>query len=168
MTARKSKTTKSVDWRKIELATDEAGAALKLSGERIRQLTKAGYIRKAARGRYRLGDVIAGYVKFRDDAERRAAPSSERSRLDAARARQVELRVAEAENELVPIEAVDEAHAEIIGAFRAELSGVAAQATRDLVVRQQVEAALESAIVRCRERLEGFAAGRDPLADAED
>jgi hypothetical protein len=86
-----------------------------------------------------------------------------------ARAKSIELRNAEAENDLIPIAAVAEAVTEVVAIFRSELAGVPAAVTRDMALRAQVENALDAAIGRCRDRLEGmrddFAEGRDPLAE---
>lgn len=159
-------------WRLFELTTDEAGAAIKMGGERVRQLTKAGWIKKAARGRYKLGNVIDGILAYRDDAERRASPSSERTRLEAARARGIELRNAKVANELIQITDVHDAVTDICGMFSSELRSLPAAATRDLKVREDIEAALNGAFERLHARFEKMEEdlrnGRDPLGDEAD
>lgn len=162
----------SIGWRDIRLTTDEAGAAVKLGGERIRQLTKANWIKRVGFNEYRLGDVIDGVLAYRDDLARQATADSEQARLARVRRGEIEQRMARERGDLVPIEAVTAAHSEIIGAFCAELSGVPAASTRDLAQRAEIEGHLNAAIERCRARLSGaegdLRTGRDPLVDAED
>lgn len=161
-----------VAWRDIRLTTDEAGAAVKMTGERVRQLTKANWIKRTGFNEYRLGDVIDGVMAYRDDLATQATADSEQARLAASRRAEIEQRMAREDGRLVPIEAVDAAIDQIVGTFRSELSGVAAASTRDLHLRQAIDENLNAAIERCRKSLRGaeddLRAGREVLMEDEE
>lgn len=46
------------------LSTAEASELIGVGEERIRQLEKAGYIKKIERGRWNLTEVVQGYLHF--------------------------------------------------------------------------------------------------------
>lgn len=160
------------DWRSLEVSTDEAGAIIKVSGERVRQLTKGGWIRQHARNTYRIGDVIDGYLAYRDDLERKALADTAQSRLAKRREAEIKQRMDREEGRLVPIEEVQSGVTQIMGALRFELSGVPAASSRDLDVRASIEGHLNAAIERCRagfEKMEGdLRAGREVVVDGEE
>jgi len=160
---RKKKTVKSArsavpSWRDVLLTTDEAGAAVKIGGERIRQRTKEGWINKVDHNSYRLGEVIDGELRYREDQLRKAEADTESSRLAASKRRLVDLRIAQEENRLVEAEDVQTLVTEIVGGFVSELRGVPAGATRDHAVREAIEEVLNGAIDRCRARFEKLGA----------
>lgn len=159
-------------WRALIVSTDDAGAIIKVTGERVRQLTKAGWIRKSGNNAYRIGDVLDGYLAYRDDIERKAAADTPQSRLAASRRREIEQRMAREDGKLIPIEEVQAGITDILGAYRAELSGVAAASTRDLDTRIAIESNLNGAIERCRARFEAMEsdlrAGREVVLDGEE
>lgn len=160
------------DWRDIRISTDEAGALVKLGAERIRQLAKASWIKRVGFNEYRIGDVLDGFLAYRDDLAKQSTSDSEQVRLARIRRKEIEQRMARERGELVLIEAVEEAHAEIISILCAELAGVPAASTRDLDLRVAIEGKLNAAIERCRSRLSGaegdLRACREPFVDAED
>jgi hypothetical protein len=110
--------------------------------ERVRQLAKAGWIAQegpARDRRYRLLDVVQGYIRFRDDEDRRANKSAAHSRITDARTREVELKNAQREGRLIELdEAIDVVEA-VIGLLRSQLSGLPARVTRDLHLRYTIE-----------------------------
>lgn len=147
----------------------EIARVLGLTGRRIGQLAADGTIPKASRGRFSLGRVVQAYVAS-VKASRNA--SVEARRLTAAKARAAELHAAKLENALIEMDTVASVVSEVCGIFRAELAGLAAASTRDLAIRQQIEANLDGALDRCRKRFEAacedMRAGRDPLAEGDE
>lgn len=162
----------AVGWRDIRMTTDEAGAAVKMTGERIRQLTKANWIKRVGFNEYRLGDVIDGVMAYRDDLASQVTADSEQSRLARVRRAEIEQRMAREDGKMVPIEEVAAGITDILGAYRFELSGVAAASTRDLDVRAAIESNLNGAIERCRGRFEAMEgdlrAGREVKLDGDE
>ena len=138
--------------------TDQAARLLMIGPERVRQLVKDGWIVRLDRDRYRLVDVVQGYLRFRNDAERRATKSGADARVRDARAQEIEIRTAERVGDLVPIDEFDAMVDGIAGLFRSELSGLPARFTRDLQLRRMLERELNGILDRIADRAEQIAA----------
>ncbi|WP_156438756.1 hypothetical protein [Bradyrhizobium valentinum] len=130
------------------LTSNLAGRLLMISAERVRQLAKEGWIEKAGKDQFYLVDVVQGYIRFRNDSERRATKSASASRVSDARAREVELRIAERERRLVELSEMIALSDQLVGMFRAELSGLPARVTRDLQIRRTIETAINDILDR--------------------
>lgn len=114
------------------------------------KLVREGWITALGRNRYRVIDVVQGHIKFMKDENRRATITKSTSRVQDARASQIELAVAREQREVIEVEEVEAFLSETIGTLRTELTGVAAASTRDLAVRSEIEKNLNAAIERCR------------------
>jgi hypothetical protein len=124
------------------MTADMAGRLIMKSGERVRQLAKEGWIPKHGTGqgaRYALVDVVQGYIRFRDDVDRRGQKTAAATRISDARAREIELRTAIREGRLIDLDEALDAVEELIGLLRTELSGLPARCTRDLQIRRTIE-----------------------------
>lgn len=133
------------------MTAEMAGRLLMKSGERIRQLVREGWIPKHGTGantRYALVDVVQGYIRFRDDVEKRATKTAAATRISDARAREIELRTAIREGHLIDLDEAIEAVEELMGLLRSELSGLPARCTRDLQVRRTIETARNDILER--------------------
>lgn len=143
----------------------QAAALLMVTERWIRDLQKKGYVPKADRGMVSLVGAVQGYIKWLKDEERRTSKSAAASRVQDARAREIEIRIAKEEGRLVELEEAESVFAEIIGAYRSELSGIPAALTRDLDFRAKIEKLHNDAIDRCRRRFaeacEALRAGRE-------
>ena len=124
------------------LTADMAGRLLMISGERVRQLSKEGWIAKAGHNKFHLVDVVQGYLRFRNDADRRSTKTAADSRVRDARAREIELKNAQREGRLIEVDDAIEVVDKIVGVMLTGLSGLAARATRDLQVRRDIERAI--------------------------
>lgn len=124
-----------------------AGAIIMVSVERVRQLSRDGWIRKTGKG-YHLLDVVQGYIRFRDDADRRANKTAAASRVSDARAREIELRNAQREGRLIEIDDALDAVDKLVGTMRVELAGLPARVTRDLQLRRTIETAINDILQR--------------------
>jgi hypothetical protein len=125
--------------------TEEAGKLIMKIPDRVRQLAKAGWIAQEGTPsdrRYRLLDVVQGYIRFRDDEDRRTTKIAAHSRITDARSREVELKNAQREGRLIDLEEVLAVIEEIIGMLRSQLSGLPARVTRDLQFRRTIETAV--------------------------
>jgi phage terminase Nu1 subunit (DNA packaging protein) len=125
--------------------TEEAARVIMKDHERVRQLAKAGWIAQEGKPRdrrYRLLDVVQGYIRFRDDEDKRTTKVAAHSRITDARSREVELKNAQREGRLIDLDEVLAAIAEIVGMLRLQFSGLAARVTRDLQFRRTIETAV--------------------------
>jgi phage terminase Nu1 subunit (DNA packaging protein) len=127
------------------LTSDQAARLIMKSSERIRQLAKLGWIAYEGTGqdrRYRMLDVVQGYIRFRDDEDRRSSKSAAHSRITDARSREVELRNAQREGRLIELEEALGVIEAILALFRLQLIGLPARVTRDLQFRRTIETAV--------------------------
>ncbi|MBR0920611.1 hypothetical protein ACVIWV_006179 [Bradyrhizobium diazoefficiens] len=130
------------------LTSNLAGRLLMVSAERVRQLAREGWIEKQGKDQFYLVDVVQGYIRFRNDADRRAQKSAADSRVRDARAREIELRNAVREGRLIEIDEAMAIVEQITGLFRAETAGLPARVTRDLQFRKTIETALNDILER--------------------
>ena len=63
------------------ITIDVAAKLLMVTPEWVRRLTKDGWIAKTDRGRYRVVDVVQGYIRFLKDEARRATKTAAHNRL---------------------------------------------------------------------------------------
>jgi hypothetical protein len=148
------------------------GAHLDLSRVRVVQLVEEGALPRNADGSFELDACRLAYIRYLRSEDRRGSKSAVQSRVQEARAREIELRTAREAGRLVPMESVTAAVADILGTYRFELSGVPAAATRDLGARLDIEKQLNDAIDRCRQRFEAVSsdlrAGREVSLEGEE
>jgi len=160
-----TKSTNSLD--DVMISANEAARLIGVTADRVRQLAREGHIPKAARNRYRLVDVVEGYVTFLKDDERRSSVAQSESGLKAARQREVELRIAEREREVVPRDEAEAAMDLVVGKVNAEMSGFAARVTRDIGLRRKIETEMQDSLVRVSEALD-FASKQLASGDEDD
>src|SRR5690606_34871773 len=111
------------------IAAGQAARLLGLTHERLRQLARDGWIPKAVKGKYPLEATVQGYIRFLKDDERRTSKVQAESGLKAARQREIELRTAKREAQLIDLEDVDAIVAYSAQIYRDELAPVPAKAT---------------------------------------
>jgi len=130
------------------LTSNLAGRLLMVSAERVRQLAREGWIEKQGKDQFYLVDVVQGYIRFRNDADRRAQKSAADSRVRDASAREIELRNAVREGRLIEIDEAMAIVEQMTGLFRAETAGLPARVTRDLQFRKTIETAVNDILER--------------------
>jgi len=139
------------------ITTEQAGRLLMISAERVRQLTKEGWIPKAGRDSYIGADVVQGYIRFRDSEDRRANKTSVETRVRDARAEEISLRVGLRAGQLIShiehIAIVDE----LCSLVRTEVQSLPARLTRDLQERRRIEQAVYELLTRLAARAEKMA-----------
>ena len=141
----------------------QAARLLMISDERIRQLTKQGYIPRAEkRGYVQLVGAVQGYLRYLKDDERRSSKSAADSRVRDARALEIELRIAERSRDLIPLEDALADMAEFAAAVRSELAGLPARLTRIMDERQKIESEVDGVLTRLSERAAQKAAALEP------
>lgn len=148
------------------------GTHLDLSRVRIVQLVDEGALPRNKDGSFDLDACRVAYIRYLRSEDRRGAKSATASRVQEARAKEIELRTAREEARLIPLDDVSAAIADILGTYRSELSGVPAAASRDLAVRAEIEKQLNDAIERCRKRFDQVSddlrAGREVSLEGEE
>lgn len=143
------------------------------SDRRVQQLVAEGWIQKDSRGRYVTVGVVQGYIKFLKNQIAERNQNTHGNRLTDARARQVELKNAKEEHELVEFDEVTGVLDEIAGMLKSEFSGFGASMTRDQTMRKKIDAGIDAifgrAQARIAETLQALAeSGEVVEADAED
>lgn len=131
------------------ITTSQAARLLMISDERVRQLTKSGFVPKAARGRYNLVALVQGYIRFLKDDERRTSKSAAESRVKDARAAEIERRMAREDRKIIALEEAMAAFDQATGLYLQSLSGLPARMTRNASERRRLEAICDTE----RERL---------------
>lgn len=136
------------------------------------KLVKDGWIERASRGRYKIVSVVQGHIKYLQDETRRTQKTASASRVQDARASQIEMQTARELGKLVDVEDVLTWQGEILGTLARELTGVPAASTRDLELRAEIEKHLHGAVERCRNQFEEawalLQSGKPVLVDAEE
>lgn len=134
------------------LSVTQAAALLGRSTQWVHQLVKAGYIVKEGRGNYPLVGLIRGSLAYYEDQLKNSTKTATASRATEARAKEIELRIAERERHLIPIEEAIEEYDIALAAVRKVIDSFPAQFTRDLEQRRKAEAIVH--------------AGKEKIADA--
>jgi len=121
------------------ITIEVAAKLLMVTPEWVRRLTKDGWIAKTERGRYRVVDVVQGYIRFPKDEARRATKTASHTRLQEIRARKEELAVAQTERELVPLVEAMTLVDEVAGAVVAGVNAIPARFTRNIEQRAALQ-----------------------------
>jgi hypothetical protein len=155
-----------------ECNSDTGSKLLMCTPQWFNQLVRDGWIKKLGKNRYRVVDVVQGYIKHLQDENRRAQKSAAASRVQDARAAQIEMLTARDMGKLVDVDDVLTWQSEILGALRSELTGVPAATTRDLAVRAEIEKQINAAVDRSRTAFEEawslLQSGKPVAVDAEE
>jgi hypothetical protein len=130
-----------------------AAKLLMVTPEWVRRLTKDGWITKTDRGRYRVVDVVQGYIRFVKDEGRRSSKTASHNRLQDIRTRKEELAVAQTERELVPLVEAMTLVDEVAGAVVARINAIPARLTRNIEQREQLQREVDDALTEVADRI---------------
>lgn len=136
------------------ITLETAAKLLRLTPRRLQQLTAEGWIKKTGRGQYTVVGVVQGYLDFRDDVDARAAKSASQSRVQDARAREIEQRTALKDRSLIPIDEALDAIASVVGTLRTELSGLPARLSREIGMRTTIEREINASLNRVSQQFD--------------
>lgn len=150
-----------VDLSKIIVSTAQAGAFLGITSARIRQLVAEGFIEKTGRDRVPLISAAQGYIKFLKDEERQSTKVASASRVQDARAQEIELRLEERSARLVTSARVEVLALvdEIAGGLKAGLLSLPAKITNDLDLREKLEDGINGAFREAALRAQAAGSG---------
>lgn len=151
----------------------DAAHLLKMTPERVRQLVKDGWIPRDTKGIYPIVATVHGYIDFLRDEARRSQQNVSANRARDARAREIELRIAQAERELIPMAEAMLVLDEVVAACRYEMQTLAGRVTSDVGLRRKIEEEINASLGRISgklgERGEALVKGGDALqADPSD
>lgn len=136
------------------LDVDMAARLLMVSPRRIQQLASDGWIaREKKRGGYPLIPLVQGYVRFLQDEKRKESRGASESRLRDARTKEVELRAARLDREVIDTAEAIDALDRIVGMIVEMLVGLPAQITRNESERRRIEGLIDAHRARLADRL---------------
>jgi hypothetical protein len=127
---------------------------LDYSRSQFDRIADAGWIKPLAPNTWPLVETIKGVMKYLRDEGRQTSKSAVQSRVQAARVKEIELRIAERAHIVVDIEESYALVDDVFGNLRAELSGLPAMISRDLKLRDEIEHRLDDILNRAANRLE--------------
>jgi len=149
----------------------QASKLLMISPRRLRQLAADGHIPPAVRGRYPLAATVQGYLSFLKESIERSA-ANENAGLASAKAKEIRLRLAQREAQLIDTIDVEAFHKLSSDLYRRETAGLGASVSRDPIVANLIDRQLASALdrfdARFAEALPKLKRRADPLAIASD
>jgi len=153
--------------REPDLSQTEAAGILQVTPAWIRQMINQGYMTLKSNGLIASKDVSAGYIRYLKDEKRQQARSAGVNKVTAARAAEIELRIAMKQRELIPLEDAMLAFSDLCGFCRQSMDGLAARITRDLALRKLIQkeanAVLQEISTRSSECARAMATGGDAL-----
>lgn len=142
----------------------QAARLLKLSDERVRQLSQAGYFKPVSHGRYPLVGVVQGYIRYRDDRRQKMEQAAS-SPLSEAKLAEIERRMAREDKHLIAMDEALGAYDLAARIYIESLRSLPAQITRDPAERIRLGAIVEIDVSRLKRE---FAIGRCRLATGQD
>lgn len=122
-----------------------------VSSQRVGQLLRDGTVTRPLV----IGASVQSLVKHtREAARKQITPSPTLAKVTAGRAREYDLRNAEREGRLVDLTEAIDTWSEAAGFLRAGLAGVGASVTRDPIMQQKIERAINDILEQATTRLE--------------
>jgi hypothetical protein len=134
------------------------GAALvELSDERIRQLARMGYCPKPVKGMIPLVGLVKGVLRFYRDEERTRSKSAADGRVRDARAREIELRIAKEEGELVPVADAIGVMDEYATAVITAIKNLPTRYSRNMADRARLQPLVDEVLTFVADKMKGAA-----------
>lgn len=132
--------------------TKTAAALIKVTPRRIQQLAKDGWFKAKGRGKWSLVEVVQGYIDFLADERARNSKVAAGSRLSDARAREIEIRTARLDRQVIDLDEATPLFDQLAGEFMQSLGGLPARITRVPRERQRIEAIIDGERQRISDR----------------
>ena len=134
-------------------------------------LVRDGWIKKPTGDKYPLMASVQGWVGYLKSERRNAAAKSPKTK--DARTREIELRIAQRQRLLVPIEETIAVVDRICGTFREGIEGMPARLTRDREEKERLQKGMDELLLQCTRIIEAEIAalksgGDDSEADEKD
>jgi hypothetical protein len=142
------------DLTNVTISTKLACVLLKLTQPRLSQLEQAGWIARVGQGRWPLLGLVQGYVASLKDETKRNSQTVSLSRVQEARAKEIEQRTAREAGQTVDMADALAFVDDIVGPLMADLDGFPARMTRDMPMRRKIESELNDLRTRHADRLD--------------
>lgn len=136
------------------ISTNQLAELLGVSSQRVRQLKVEKVLVSGERNRWPLAESVRAYLTYRERLDQERTSSAVVTRVQDARADEIELRVLERSGALVK-HARDEALAivdRVIGGLKADLYAMPARITADLHVRHRLEMDIDAILTAAAKR----------------
>lgn len=124
-------------------SADALATLLDVTPRRVRQIASESHIKAAGRGLWPVAPIVRAAVAAAGREREGSAERDARAALMRARAREIELRTAREEGELVPTEEAVAYTQSVVGALISRMNGLPARITRDARERRKIEAILD-------------------------
>jgi hypothetical protein len=156
----------------VMISASDAAALIGKSRNWLAKLITDGFVKKTGQ-LFRPADVVQGYISFLTDGQRRASKTATLAAVQAARAREIELRIAQADHRLIETDEALTLLDEIVGGLKADFDGLAASVTRNPDLRSTIEDKVDAIFKRYADDLDKKtndlrASGAVAEADTED
>jgi hypothetical protein len=142
--------------KKEVLTSIEAAKLILVSRTALYEYERDGWIKRVPgqQDQWCLVDVVQGRIRYLQDRAKRATQTATLSRVQIARAVEIEMRTAREAGQTI---GMDDALAfvdDIVGPLMADLDGFPARVTRDMESRRKIEAELNDLRTRHADRLD--------------
>ena len=139
------------------VSVTEAAAIFGRTPRWVQALAARGNIR-VGRGLYDLAGLVQAALAEMEGRLEGSARAVAANRASEARAREIELRIAERQRDLIPVEDAKAVVAQIAGLAKAELVGLPARFTRDPETKKRLEVEVDAMLRRMADAAERAAA----------
>lgn len=137
----------------VTVSAGQMAEILGITPRWLRKLATEGVLQRVGRGQYPLIESVQAYVEHRADEGARKSQSTAAEDLRSQRAREIAMRIAKQERELITMEQAEQVTTDMCGCFLAVLGGLPAQISRDVAERQRVETIIREAQGRLSDEL---------------
>ena len=134
------------------ITVDQAATLLGRSRRWIYNLVEGGFIQKAGSGKYTVVGVVRGAMAYYEDQIKKNQKTAAASRVTDARTREIELKIAQRQGQLIDREEHEALLELVTGRYLGALGGIPAQVSRDPTERERVERIIDQE----RERLADY------------
>ena len=146
-----------------------AARLLGVTPRRLRQLSDEGWFKPASRNEWSLIGVVRGHIEYMEDRIQKASKTASSTRLQDARAKEVELRIAQKDRTVIDLSEAQDATDKMAGIYLHSITGLPARITRNTSERKRIELICDKERTRLVERFaeigESIQTGED-AADA--
>lgn len=135
------------------ITLEELSALCGVTKPFLLQLEDRGYYSRIKKGVWPRDETIKGFIRYLREERTNETKSAAENRVRDARAREIEMRNAIRSKELCVTSEAIAAMQDVVGILRADLEGLAARVTRDLVTRRTIDSALHDIFNSASSRL---------------
>ena len=132
----------------------QAGKILNISAQWLRELGKRGYIPVAVDGKLPMDKVVQGYLTWLKSSNVIAGKNTAANKLQTLRAEEIELRIAQRLNQLMPTKDFSASIEIIYDIMHSEMKNLPSQSTNDITLKKTIKSELDEIFKRTRNRIE--------------